>query len=80
MRAALHHAAWIHARVIRVHPFEDGNGGTSRLILNAVLVSLGVRSMVFDAVKQEYFRVLNHYFTTDDLDPLVDLMLLLQAT
>ncbi|WP_198023016.1 Fic family protein [Paenibacillus zanthoxyli] len=27
-------AAWTHAEFVRIHPFTDGNGRTSRLIMN----------------------------------------------
>ncbi len=31
-------AAWVHAEFVRVHPFPDGNGRTSRLIMNYILM------------------------------------------
>jgi fido (protein-threonine AMPylation protein) len=77
VRAAVSVGAWIHAEIVRIHPFEDGNGRCSRLMMNAVLVHLGIPSIAVDAVKQEYYRVLNHYFDTRELDPLRDLLLLL---
>ena len=33
-------AAWTHAEFVRIHPFRDGNGRTSRLIMNYQLMSL----------------------------------------
>ncbi len=75
VRAAIHLAAWIHAEIVRTHPFEDGNGRSSRLIMNAVLVRLGLPPVAVDAVKQEYYKVLNHYFKHGDLDPLYKLLL-----
>jgi len=37
-KSALHIAVWVHAKVIRIHPFEDGNGRTSRLLMGIILV------------------------------------------
>ncbi len=34
-------AAWTHAEFVRIHPFQDGNGRTSRLIMNYQLMSYG---------------------------------------
>jgi Fic family protein len=70
---ALRLAARAHAEIIRVHPFEDGNGRTSRLCAGHLLVKCGLLPVPVEAVKQEYTGALNHYFRTRDLDPLVDL-------
>lgn len=68
-------AVWVHAAVVRIHPFEDGNGRVSRLCATHILVRHGLRPVAIEAVKQEYTEALNHYFVTSDLDPLVDLYL-----
>lgn len=34
-------AAWIHHRVVYIHPFVDGNGRTSRLAANLILQRMG---------------------------------------
>lgn len=41
-RGAVHVAVWAHAEIVRIHPFLDGNGRSSRLLMNAVLVGLGL--------------------------------------
>ena len=64
-----------HAEVIRIHPFEDGNGRASRLFLNVVLIRLGLKPIAFDIPKDEYRRCLNHYYRTHDAGPLIDLAL-----
>lgn len=74
-RTAVHVAVWAHAEVVRIHPFLDGNGRTSRLLMNAVLVGLGLRPIAVEAVKQEYNEVLNLYFRHKDIQVLIDLML-----
>ena len=35
-------AAWTHAEFVRIHPFGDGNGRTSRMIMNYQLLSCGL--------------------------------------
>jgi fido (protein-threonine AMPylation protein) len=72
---AVHVAVWAHAEVVRIHPFLDGNGRTSRLLMNAVLVGLGLRPIAVEAVKQEYNEALNLYFRSRDIRGLLDLML-----
>jgi fido (protein-threonine AMPylation protein) len=73
--SSIHAALWTHAEVIRIHPFEDGNGRSSRMLLNAILVRLGLRPISFDVPKDEYISCLNHYFLADEIQPLIDLAL-----
>ena len=63
----------LHADIVRIHPFEDGNGRTSRLCLAHVLVQCGLEIIPIEAVRQEYTEALNHYYNERDLEPLVDL-------
>jgi fido (protein-threonine AMPylation protein) len=72
---AIHVAAWLNAQVIRIHPFEDGNGRSSRLLMAKVLVELGMQPIPLEATKQEYTNLLNTYFRNDQMQPLVDLLL-----
>jgi fido (protein-threonine AMPylation protein) len=72
---AIRLAIRVHAEIIWIHPFEDGNGRTGRLCASHVLVQLGLRPVAVEAVKQEYTEALNHYFLNKDIDPLVDLYL-----
>jgi len=68
-------AVWAHARIIWVHPFEDGNGRVSRLCASHLLVQLGLHPIAIEAVKQEYTEALNYYFVRKEIEPLVDLYL-----
>lgn len=68
-------AVWAHAELIRIHPFEDGNGRSSRAMMSWILVRLGLRPVAFEMPKQEYLLCLNVYFTQGDLMPLIDLVL-----
>jgi len=76
---ALRLAARTHAEIIWVHPFEDGNGRTSRLCAGHLLVKCGLLPIPMEAAKQEYTAALNYYFRTRDLDPLVALFVRLYA-
>jgi fido (protein-threonine AMPylation protein) len=68
-------AVWTHAEVIRVHPFEDGNGRTSRLMMSHILIALGLLPIPVEACKDEYNLALNIYFETKDGGTLLDLFL-----
>lgn len=72
-------AVWTHAEIIRIHPFEDGNGRTCRTLLDAILVRLGLRPVPVDVPKEEYREALNHYYQSGDIEPLVDLYIWLYA-
>lgn len=78
-RSAIHTAVWTHAEIIRIHPFEDGNGRTSRALLDLILVRQGLRPISVDATKDEYVAVLNHFHYTKDLKPLRSLFVRLAA-
>lgn len=71
--ASIRVAVLTHADIVRIHPFEDGNGRASRLICSAILVRCGLRPVAIEAVKQEYTDALNHYFVERDEQPLLDL-------
>ncbi|MEW6520361.1 MAG: Fic family protein [Thermodesulfobacteriota bacterium] len=34
-------AAWLHIRLVSIHPFVDGNGRTARLVMNLALLQAG---------------------------------------
>ena len=74
-KGAFYVAVWLHARVVQIHPFLDGNGRTSRLLLNIVLVRLGLRPVAVEIPKDEYNSALNSFFRGEPLDAVVDLLL-----
>ncbi len=77
--SAIHIAAWAHAQVIRIHPYEDGNGRTSRALMNWVLVRAGLRPIAIEVPRQEYLACLNHYFERDEISAFIDLALRIYA-
>jgi Fic family protein len=77
--SAVHIAVWAHAQLIRIHPYEDGNGRSTRALMNWVLVRSGLRPIALEAPKQEYNAALNHYFAHGEIEPLIDLALRIYA-
>lgn len=66
-------AAWTHAEFVKIHPFIDGNGRTSRLIMNYQLLRnefLPVSINTEDRL--EYFNLLEEYAVNGNLVPFVD--------
>ena len=61
-------AAWTHAEFVKIHPFEDGNGRTSRLIMNYQLMSQGFLPVSISKENRlTYFDALEKYAVEDDL-------------
>lgn len=55
-------AAWTHAEFVRIHPFVDGNGITSRLIMNYQLMANGFLPIsIRKESRLEYFNALEEY-------------------
>jgi fido (protein-threonine AMPylation protein) len=72
--SAFHIAVWAHAKLIRIHPFEDGNGRTGRAFLNVLLVRFGLRPVSMEMCKTEYIALLNEFYASDlrNIQPLLD--------
>jgi Fic family protein len=52
-------AAWVHYKLVYIHPFIDGNGRTSRLIMNLILLQNGYPPAVILYIdRMKYYRVL----------------------
>ncbi|WP_439103338.1 Fic family protein [Celeribacter marinus] len=52
-------AVWLHATFTRIHPFEDGNGRTGRLLQDFVLLSAGLFSTgIPSARRDDYYDAL----------------------
>jgi Fic family protein len=63
-------AAWIHAEFVRIHPFRDGNGRTSRMIMNYQLLFSGwLPVSVPKEERLRYYEALEAYAVGGDIQP-----------
>jgi Fic family protein len=52
-------AAWVHYKLVYIHPFIDGNGRTSRLIMNLILLQNGYPpAVILHIDRRKYYQVL----------------------
>ena len=64
-----------HFRLVRIHPFADGNGRTARLLMNLLLVRAGYRPIAVRPVdRSEYLDALETASNQDDIGPFQALM------
>ena len=72
-------AAWTHAEFVKIHPFVDGNGRTSRLIMNYQLMKNGFLPIsVNKEDKLDYFNFLEEYAVNGNLEPFADFIAVLE--
>jgi len=68
-------AAWTHAEFVRIHPFTDGNGRVSRMIMNYQLIFDGWLPV---SIKKEdrldYFNALETYAVYENIEPFAELI------
>ena len=78
-RNAIELAAWTHAEFVKIHPFVDGNGRTSRMIMNYQLMANGFLPVsIAKENRLEYFEVLEAYAVNRELQPFVEMIALLE--
>lgn len=66
-RDATTDAARLHAGLLVVHPFRDGNGRSTRLLATYVLLRAGLRSSLLTAVEQHFETAPRQYLAALDL-------------
>ena len=72
-------AAWTHAEFVRIHPFPDGNGRTSRLLMNYQLMAQGCLPIsIPKEYRLEYFDTLEAYALEGNLDPFAEIIAVLE--
>ena len=72
---AIELAAWTHAEFVRIHPFTDGNGRTSRMIMNYQLMLNGFLPVsVAKENRLEYFDALEAYAVNGNLEPFSEMI------
>jgi len=68
-------AAWTHAEFVKIHPFVDGNGRTSRLIMNYQLLAHGFLPVSIPKESRlDYFAALESYAVNGDLTPFTNMI------
>ena len=52
-------AAWVHYKIVWIHPFIDGNGRTARLLMNLLLIQKGYPpAVILNVDRRKYYRLL----------------------
>lgn len=68
-------AARIHCDFVKIHPFIDGNGRTSRLLMNFELIKNGFPAAVIPVSERlAYYSALDLAHTTSDYQPFIELV------
>ena len=68
-------AALIHGELVKIHPFIDGNGRTSRLVMNLSLMNSGYLPVIIKKENRlEYYNALDKAHTTSDYTDFVKLV------
>ncbi|GAE32842.1 Fic family protein, partial [Alkalihalobacillus hemicellulosilyticus] len=69
-------AAILYSKFVNIHPFIDGNGRTSRLLMNLELVKLGYLSVIIEQEKRfNYYEVLDIAGTNKKYKPFVEFIM-----
>lgn len=68
-------ASWVHIEFVGIHPFIDGNGRTSRLLMNLELIKAGYPPVVIRVEDRlEYYQALDKAHTAGDDTLFLELM------
>ena len=68
-------AAWTHAEFVKIHPYPDGNGRTSRLIMNYQLMANGFAPISIDKKERlDYFNALEAYAVEGNIGPFAEMI------
>ena len=68
-------AALLHGELVKIHPFVDGNGRTSRLVMNLSLMNSGYLPVIVKKENRlEYYKALDKAHTTGDYTDFVKLV------
>jgi Fic family protein len=68
-------AARVHSDFVKIHPFIDGNGRTSRLLMNLELVKAGYPAAVLPVERRlEYYRALDEDHVRGNREPFLQIV------
>jgi Fic family protein len=71
--------AYSHLQLSKIHPFVDGNGKLSRIILNYYLMKSGFFPIVIELNdKDKYFHTIEEFKTSKNMKPFIDFILKLE--
>jgi Fic family protein len=64
-------ASLFHYKFVRIHPFDDGNGRMSRLLMNLILMKFGLPPVIIPyEIKDNYYNALQ-FADAEDIDKFV---------
>lgn len=68
-------AARVHGEFVKIHPFVDGNGRASRLLMNLELMKAGFLATVIEVAQRlDYYQALDKAHCTDDYRDFIQLV------
>lgn len=68
-------AARVHCDFVKIHPFVDGNGRASRLLMNLELMKCGFPATVLSVARRlEYYQALDNAHTRNDYTDFIKLI------
>lgn len=66
-------AAWLHERLVSIHPFIDGNGRTARLLMNLALLNAGYNIITIPpVVRNDYIAGLQDAQLKNNIIPFIN--------
>jgi Fic family protein len=65
-------AARFHYKLVRIHPFDDSNGRTTRLMMNYILMQNGYAPIVIESKKKEAYLTALNKADVGDINAFVD--------
>ena len=66
-------SAWLHERLVSIHPFIDGNGRTARLIMNLALLQAGYNIITIPpVVRNDYIFGLQEAQLKNNIQPFIN--------
>ena len=68
-------ACWVHAEFVGIHPYRDGNGRASRMLMNYQLIKYDYLpvNVPFER-RMDYYRALDGYHCSGDMVPFIELI------